>query len=223
MNSGIWVFKVGGSLHANAQLRSWLAALASHGAGKAVIVPGGGPFADAVRAAQARWRFSDVDAHFMALQAMDQYGRMLSAIEPRLVHVRGEPQLHAMLERGQTVICSAVGVFAEDPSIAPGWGVTSDSLAAHLAAAIGATGLALVKSAIPTPGRHDAQVLADRGIVDAAFPGYLAAVRFRSWWLAASMPDAVVDLLAGRFYGAEIVGRAMTIPPAADAADQRGG
>jgi aspartokinase-like uncharacterized kinase len=223
MNSGIWVFKVGGSLHANAQLRSWLAALASYGAGKAVIVPGGGPFADAVRAAQARWRFPDVDAHFMALQAMDQYGRMLSAIEPRLVHARGEPQLRAMLEGGQTVICPAVGMFAEDPSIAPGWGVTSDSLAAILAAAIGATGLALVKSAIPTPGRHDAQVLADRGIVDAAFPGYLAAVRFRSWWLAASMPEAVVELLAGRFNGAEIVGRAMTIPPAADAADQRGG
>ncbi len=223
MNSGIWVFKIGGSLHAHPQLRSWLAALAAHGGGRAVIVPGGGPFADAVRAAQARWGFSDADAHFMALQAMDQYGRMLSAIEPRLVHARDDTQLHGMLERGQTVVCPAVGMFADDPSIAPGWNVTSDSLAAHLAGALGATGLVLVKSAIPTPGRHDAQVLADRGIVDAAFPGQVAAARFRSWWLAASMAEAVAQLLAGRYSGAEIVGRASTAAVAADSPDQRGG
>jgi len=218
MNSGIWVFKIGGSLHANPRLRAWLAALATHGAGRVVIVPGGGPFADAVRAAQARWGFPDADAHYMALQAMDQYGRMLAAIEPRLARAQDVAQLHALREQGRAVICPAVAAFAGDPFIAPGWDVTSDSLAAHLAGRLGAAGLALVKSAVPTPGPHGAQALAKRGIVDAAFPGQIAGARFRTWWLAAGTPEVAADLLAGVPGGAEILARA-----APDAVDQRGG
>lgn len=222
MNSGIWVFKIGGSLHANPRLRAWLAALATHGAGRVVIVPGGGPFADAVRAAQARWGFPDADAHYMALQAMDQYGRMLTAIEPRLAHAPDAAQLRVMLERGRAVLCPAVGVFAGDRSIVPGWDVTSDSLAARLAGRLGAAGLALVKSAVPTPGPHGAAALAERGIVDAAFPGQIAGARFRTWWLAAATPELVPDLLAGVPCGAEILaGTAASAVP--DAVDQRGG
>ncbi len=103
MDSGTWVFKIGGSLHANPQLRGWLGTLAVHGAGRVVIVPGGGPFADAVRAVQARWGFPDADAHFMALQAMDQYGRMLVAIEPRLAPAPDVAQMRTLLERGRAV------------------------------------------------------------------------------------------------------------------------
>ncbi len=212
MSSGIWVFKIGGSLHDNPRLRAWVAALATHGAGRVVIVPGGGPFADAVRAAQARWGFPDADAHFMALQAMDQFGRMLTAIEPRLARAQDEARLLALLERGRAVVCPAVGVFAGDRSIAPGWDVTSDSLAARLAGRLGAAGLALVKSAVPTPGPHAAQALAERGIVDAAFPGQIAGARFRTWWLAAAAPELVADLLAGAPGGAEIVAGATTGP-----------
>ncbi len=222
MKSGIWVFKIGGSLHANPQLRGWLGTLATHGAGRVVIVPGGGPFADAVRAAQARWGFPDADAHFMALQGMDQYGRMLIAIEPRLALAPDAAQLRAMLERGCTVVCPAVAAFAGDPSIVPGWDVTSDSLAARLAGRLVAAGLALVKSVVPTPGPHAAQALAGRGIVDAAFPGQIAGARFRAWWLAADAPEVAADLLAGAPGGAEILGGAATAA-ASGAVDQRGG
>ena len=48
---------------------------------KVVVVPGGGPFADAVRTAQGLWQFSDEVAHVMAIGAMDQFGRMLCGIE----------------------------------------------------------------------------------------------------------------------------------------------
>jgi aspartokinase-like uncharacterized kinase len=48
------VVKLGGSLHDAAELGGWLAALAEAPGPARVVVPGGGPFADAVRAAQER-------------------------------------------------------------------------------------------------------------------------------------------------------------------------
>lgn len=216
------MFKIGGSLHANPQLRGWLGTLATHGAGRVVIVPGGGPFADAVRAAQARWGYSDADAHYMALQAMDQYGRMLAAIEPRLAPAPDRARMHKLLARGRAVVCPAVAVFAGDRSIVRGWNVTSDSLAARLAGGLGAAGLALVKSVAPAGGPHRAQALAERGVVDAAFPGQIAGARFRTWWLAADAPELAGDLLAGVPGGAEILAGAAT-PAASGAVDQRGG
>ncbi len=45
--------------------------LSEEGAGKVVIVSGGGPFADQVRDAQKRWKFNDQQAHQIALHAMD--------------------------------------------------------------------------------------------------------------------------------------------------------
>lgn len=77
-----YIIKIGGSLYHRPELKRVLA----HAAGlvkaphSAVIVPGGGPFADQVRRAQQRWPFADKTAHDMALLAMRQYGLMLAAL-----------------------------------------------------------------------------------------------------------------------------------------------
>src|SRR5262245_51683374 len=71
--AGPTVIKLGGSFAFSADLADWIAAIAGC-AGRVVIVPGGGPFADAVRAAQAQMGFDDCAAHRMALLAMEQYG-----------------------------------------------------------------------------------------------------------------------------------------------------
>ena len=63
----MWVVKLGGSLAYSPELPHWLSALAHT---DAVIVPGGGPFADTVRDAQQIWRFDDATAHAMALLAI---------------------------------------------------------------------------------------------------------------------------------------------------------
>jgi aspartokinase-like uncharacterized kinase len=78
----MWVVKLGGSLAGSERLREWLAALA--GQPGLVLVPGGGPFADAVRAAQGALRFDDATAHHLAMLAMEQYGRALCALQPGL-------------------------------------------------------------------------------------------------------------------------------------------
>src|ERR1700726_2363123 len=72
------VVKLGGSFAFSGHLRNWIEALAAC-AGRVVIVPGGGPFADAVRLAQIRMGFDDRTAHHMAVLAMEQYGRALAS------------------------------------------------------------------------------------------------------------------------------------------------
>jgi 5-(aminomethyl)-3-furanmethanol phosphate kinase len=64
------VVKLGGSFAYSDHLRDWIEALAAC-AGRVVIVPGGGPFADAVRLAQIQMRFDDKAAHHMAVLATD--------------------------------------------------------------------------------------------------------------------------------------------------------
>ena len=66
---GITVVKLGGSFAGSVELPAWLDALARC-AGRVVVVPGGGPFAEAVRAAQPKMRFDDHAAHRMAVLAM---------------------------------------------------------------------------------------------------------------------------------------------------------
>jgi dihydroneopterin aldolase len=61
------------------------------------------------------------------------------------------------------------------PEIVPSWDVTSDSLAAWLAGHIGAEQIVLVKHGGPFGKPVRAVDLADRGVVDRAFPRFLAA------------------------------------------------
>ncbi len=76
------VVKLGGSLAASPQLPILLRSLGRAAADglRVVIVPGGGPFADAVRVTQQDCAFDDAAAHDMALLAMAQYGRLLGAL-----------------------------------------------------------------------------------------------------------------------------------------------
>jgi aspartokinase-like uncharacterized kinase len=141
-----------------------------------VVVPGGGPFADQVRALQRRQRFDDAAAHHMALLAMEQYGRMLVALEPRLRPAGGRAELARARRAGQAAVWMPTRMVLADPAIAASWDITSDSLAAWLAGQLRANRLVLVKSIALTNGATAAD-LARRGIVDPAFPAYLA----RSW------------------------------------------
>jgi aspartokinase-like uncharacterized kinase len=73
------VVKLGGSLIESPHLSTWLTYLAAS-RGHAILVAGGGPFADAVRIAQRQRPFADKAAHLMAILAMEQYAVMLAAL-----------------------------------------------------------------------------------------------------------------------------------------------
>jgi 5-(aminomethyl)-3-furanmethanol phosphate kinase len=112
-----------------------------------IVVPGGGPFADAVRAFDRSFPLSPATAHWMALLAMDQYGHVL------VDRIRGavlvdEPG--SLLERVNTgsVAVLAPSRWLRSADVLPRtWEVTSDSIAAFVAGAVDAARLILVKPA----------------------------------------------------------------------------
>jgi aspartokinase-like uncharacterized kinase len=166
------VVKLGGSLAEGDDLPRWLAALPA-GRGRAVVVPGGGVFAETVRAEQRRHGFSDRAAHHMAILAMDQVALMLADRQPSLALCRTADEIRAVLaKRGVPLWLPSVLALA-DRSIPESWDVTSDSLAAWLAHRLGAPVLALVKP-VAAPRSPDAEALAASALVDAAFPRFLA-------------------------------------------------
>lgn len=165
------VIKLGGSHAFAPHLQDWIEAIARQ-AGRIVVVPGGGPFADAVRAAQPRMGFDDGAAHRMALLAMEQYGCALASGRKQFSLADSRAAIDRALELKQVPVWLPTRmVLAAD--IPASWEVTSDSLAAWLAAKLGARGLLLIKHADAGIGAARVRDLVTRGIVDPAFPRFL--------------------------------------------------
>jgi aspartokinase-like uncharacterized kinase len=173
------IVKLGGSLAAAGTLGVWLEAVVAHGAGRFVIVPGGGGFADAVRAAQRRHGFSDRAAHRMALLAMEQYALQLLDLAPALCPAETEAEIATSLAAGRVALWFPHRMVAADPAIAESWNVASDSLAAWLARRLGARRLILVKSAPAPPRPLSPKRLAALDLVDAAFADFAENAPFR--------------------------------------------
>jgi dihydroneopterin aldolase len=168
------VVKLGGSTADQAERNVWIEALAGSSL-PIVIVPGGGPFANQVRSAQKRMRFSDDAAHAMAILAMDQFGHVILDGHQRLSAARSLDDIEfALRERLVPVwLPSALAISA--PDIPASWDVTSDALAAWLASKIGAAALLLIKqtNAFAEDDRTDS--LTAKGVVDAGFASMLPA------------------------------------------------
>ena len=165
------VVKLGGGSAAAPQLRLWLSAIA-HGVGRVVLVPGGGPFADAVRTAQTVMGFDHTTAHALALAAMRQYGMALCALHPALTQAETPRAIAATMHAGRVPVWLPETMALADPTIAASWDVTSDSLALWLAAELGARIAIFIKQVRPAP--MSAQALADAGVMDRAFPAFFA-------------------------------------------------
>lgn len=168
----ITIVKLGGSLAGSAHLAGWLDALAACG-GRAIVVPGGGAFADAVRATQVEIGFDDVAAHAMALLAMEQFGLALTSLRPGFTVAASASVIDQALGEGRVPVWAPSAMVLEVKDIPASWDVTSDSLAAWLAGHVGAKRLLLVKHGAPGSPASAAD-LAARGAVDPALPRFLA-------------------------------------------------
>jgi len=188
------VVKIGGSFACSGYLRDWIEALAAC-AGRVVIVPGGGPFADAVRSAQAKMGFDDGAAHHMALLAMEQYGRALASFNRLLSPADCADAIHRDLAAGRVPVWMPARMVLGAPDIAPTWDVTSDSLAAWLAGKIGAGRLLLVKHAEIRAGRARSEELAAMGIVDKEFAGHLRSLAIDTVMFGPSDYDAAIGAI----------------------------
>jgi dihydroneopterin aldolase len=167
--------KLGGS-HAFAQhLRDWLTAIA-RGAGHVVVVPGGGPFADAVRVAQPKMQFDDRAAHHMALLAMEQYGRALASLEPRFKPAETLAAIRRLLRDKRVPVWAPTRMVLAARDIPCSWEVTSDSLALWLARRLGGARVVLVKHVELDADPIRVADLVGRGTVDPGFTRFLDGV-----------------------------------------------
>ncbi len=194
------VVKLGGSLAASPHLPILLRLLARAAADglPIVVVPGGGPFADAVRAAQAACPFDDAAAHDMALLAMAQYGRLLGALLPEETHLAwaAADVVAALAGQQRRAI-----VWLPDPrrdalQVERSWRIGADALALWLAGYIEAQRLILVKSCAP-PAEQSQVALAVAGNIDAAYPEMAAGLPSVATTLVyAANAAALADALA---------------------------
>lgn len=166
------VAKLGGSLANSARRDLWLAAF---GAARdpLILVPGGGPFAREVRAEQIRTKFDDVEAHRRALFAMERFGALLAGYSDRFVLAASRAEIAAALAARRVPVWLPSAMALAAPEIPASWDATSDTLAAWLAGACGATDLLLVKSCDAAPP-VSLRALAAAKIVDPLFPDFAA-------------------------------------------------
>ena len=191
----IWVVKLGGSLCNDARLATWLDMLVDCGKGQVVIVPGGGPYADAVRIQQQRWQFSDEFAHRMALLAMDQFALQLKGMNPLLVIAPTRAAIAIAWSNNQVALWLPSAMVSSAAEIAATWDITSDSLAAWLARTLQAERLVLVKSCmIPLHATIDQLVRSE--IIDREFTNMTRAAPFRIQIVSVSDIDQVCRDLA---------------------------
>jgi aspartokinase-like uncharacterized kinase len=168
------VVKLGGSLADDPALAHWLHELARNRSACFVVVPGGGPFADAVRAAQRRWRFADEVAHVMAVGAMDQFAYLLCGIEKGSLPCSTLEQIEAAWVSGRLPVWLPARLVTRDQQLPRNWDVTSDTISAWLANALGASGLVLVKSCDLASDLKDLAPLAASGVIDPGLPRFVS-------------------------------------------------
>ena len=112
-----------------------------------LVVPGGGPFADAVRVVDGRFRLSDAAAHWMAVLAMDQYAHLIADRLAGGTVVADRRAVEPALQARKVPVLAPFQWMREVDPLPHSWDVTSDSIAAWIAGELDARRLVLVKPA----------------------------------------------------------------------------
>lgn len=175
------VIKVGGSLLDWPELGDRLAALVarlrgedSAGAGKVLLLAGGGAVADFVREMDRIHWLGDARAHWLAIRALDFNAELLASLLPGARMVHRPEELESIWNLGLIPILAPRRMLEEIDARGPNplpasWEITSDSIAARIALYLGARRLILVKSAL-VPEETTREAAARLGLVDPMFP-----------------------------------------------------
>jgi aspartokinase-like uncharacterized kinase len=173
------VVKVGGSLlgwpELPGRLTACLEARRANDPGEAtVLIAGGGPAADWIRSLDQVYRLGDEAAHRLAVHALELTAAVLATLLPRSITVERLEMLAAARDSGTMPILAPRKVLneIERPGIAPlpaSWNVTSDTIAARIAAHLEAPTLVLIKS-VSVPAGATREDAARLGLVDPMLP-----------------------------------------------------
>lgn len=169
------VVKLGGSLLTRIGWAADVAALLDSLSAPRLLVVGGGPLVDGLRAIDEAAPTPADLMHHLAIECMGHTARLVSTAlgVPLVAEAHPVPETTAVLD--------APAWLARDgrlDALPVGWQVTSDSIAATVAAAHGLP-LVLVKSA--PPPHDDIERLAALGWVDAWFPTAALPLAHITW------------------------------------------
>jgi aspartokinase-like uncharacterized kinase len=170
--SDLTVVKVGGSLYDLPDLRTKLWRLLDLVTGEAVLVPGGGPTAEAVRQLDYWQNLGEETAHWLALSALSLNAAFLEALLAPACLVFGVQDCRGRGPGVVPILDPQRFVQADEASPDPlphSWDVTSDSVAARFAIVSGARSLILLKS-VTIPPEMSWTEASQLGFVDVMFP-----------------------------------------------------
>ena len=170
------VLKLGGSLLECADLADRLRSLIETLRGRRIlIVVGGGDAADVVRDWSVRFALQEESAHWLAIRSLSVTRGLVKELLPECCEVDSQAAaLEARSTSERPVLLNLEAYLREaernhpDP-LPHNWDVTSDSIAAWVAADWGADQLIMLKS-IDLPASMDLQQAASHGFVDPCFP-----------------------------------------------------
>jgi 5-(aminomethyl)-3-furanmethanol phosphate kinase len=155
-----------------------------------LLIPGGGPFANAVRSAGVE---DDSAAHWMAIAAMDQYGLYLSAHGIKTTNSPAVPET--------TRVLLPYCMLRELDPLPHSWDITSDTIAAWVAGYL-SLDLLVLKS---VDGILFNGVLqdwvnnpVDTETVDPSFIPYVIGKKIRTTVMNGTITDRVAEYLEGR-------------------------
>jgi aspartokinase-like uncharacterized kinase len=170
------VVKVGGSLLDWPELPDRLGKfLASRAPDRLVLIVGGGAVADVIRAWDRTHGLGEERSHHLALRALDLTAHVLADLVPGLDVVETLDQCGPIWARGRLPVLAPRRLLDNDHDLPHHWDVTTDTIAALLAARLGAAELVLLKSALLPPGT-DLAGAARLGLVDPEFPRFAAGL-----------------------------------------------
>ena len=203
----IRVIKLGGSLieHGRAIIRN-LRDYAVANNLRLVIVPGGGPFAMAVRALADK--LSDEAAHWMAVLAMHQYGLFLANGNAEFPLIETLDDIIDRDSDGGVSILLPYKILKDDDRLPHTWDVTSDTIAAFIAYKLGERcfiKLTNVDGVLDAEGRVIERVDIEEIVkkdnntcIDNALPGFLSEHNMYCIIVNGRYPQRVKAILAGK-------------------------
>lgn len=179
------IVKLGGSLY---NFVPTLIPVLTHSPRPLLIVPGGGPFANAVRQAD----LDDETAHWEAIAAMDRYGKYIASF--------GLPVTEQMVLPRKTTVFLPLRCLKECDPLPHSWNVTSDTIAAWVAAELGLD-LLLLKSVDGIRAKDRIQdhvnTMVKTDVVDPLFIPFVIEKQVDSFILNGKLPELLAAYLRG--------------------------
>ncbi|MFO1045341.1 MAG: hypothetical protein U0941_26480 [Planctomycetaceae bacterium] len=193
------VLKLGGSLLECTDLADRLRSLVETLRGQRIlIVVGGGDAADVVRDWSVRFALPEESAHWLAIRSLSVTRGLVKELLPECCEVDSQAAASAAWTASERPVLLKLEAYLREaernhPDPLPhNWDVTSDSIAAWVAAEWGADQLIMLKS-IDLPASIDLQQAASHGFVDPYLPTIATKLPRIGWCRLLSDGNRICD------------------------------